>query len=89
MTKLKDLYMDDLIDKETYRRDYEMYAAMLAEIPAPVAPAVDIKAVQDVLSENIREKYEKFSPEERRTFWRGIIKKIVVDNDNHITVYFA
>ncbi len=89
MNKLKDLYLDELIDKEAYRKDYETYAAMLAEIPAPVAPAVDIKTVQDILSGDFREKYEKSSREERRTFWRGIIKKIVVDKQNNIMVYFT
>ncbi len=89
MTRLKDLYLDELIDKETYRKDYEKYAAVLAETPAPANPVVDIEAVQNMLSEDFRKKYEKFSREERRTFWRGIIKKIVVDKDNHITVFFA
>ncbi len=89
LTRLKDLYLDELIDKNTYRKDHDKYTAMLAEIPAPVAPTVDVEAVQDMLSGNFREKYEKSSREERRTFWRSIIKKIVVDNQNNIMVYFA
>jgi len=88
MTKLKDLYMDDLIDKETYRRDYEKYAAMLAEIPAPTKSSVDIKAIQDMISEGFRTTYEKLDREGRRAFWRGIIKRIVIDNQNNIMVYF-
>lgn len=88
MTRLKDLYVDELIDKETYRKDYEKYAAMLAEIPAPAAPAVDIKAVQDILSEDFRATYEKQDREGRRAFWRSIIKKIVIDKENNIMVFF-
>ncbi len=89
MNRLKDLYFDELIDKKTYRKDYEKYAAMLAEIPAPTTPNVDIKAVQDMLSEGFRATYEKSNREGRRAFWRRAIKKIVIDKENNIMVYFA
>ncbi len=78
LTRLKDLYLDELIDKETYRKDHDKYTAMLAEIPAPTTPAVDIKATQDMLSEGFRTTYEKLDREGRRAFWRRAINRFLM-----------
>jgi len=79
LSRLKDLYVDELIDKETYRKDYDLYTSQLAEIPVPTSPPVDINALRKTLSGNFRAEYEKLDREAKRAFWRGIIKKIVID----------
>ena len=35
LTKLKELYVNDLIDIEDYKRDYQIYTAALKQIPEP------------------------------------------------------
>ena len=50
LTKLKELYVNDLIDIEDYKRDYQIYTAALNQIPetAQEAPP-DFAAVRRLL----------------------------------------
>lgn len=89
LARLKDLYVNDLIDMKAYKADYDMYTAQLAETPEPATPAVDFQALQDFLHSDFKAIYIGLDREKRRTLWRSIIKQIRVDAQNHITVSFA
>ncbi len=82
LTRLADLYVDGLIDKEVYRADYEKLqgqiskAARLADNP-PEVPA----ALMEIANEKgFRNTYESLSRENRRTFWHSIISHIDFDD---------
>lgn len=86
LTKLKDLYVNDLIDIEDYKRDYQIYTAALNQIPetAQEAPP-DFAAVRRLLDVDFKTIYEKLTREEKRTLWRSVIREIRIDNDQNIT----
>ena len=74
MAKLKDLYLNDLIEKPEYEKDYTALRAELDEIqkqkdskPVPI----DIEALRDVFV-----MYHSLDRTERRAFWSTIIKEI-------------
>ncbi len=89
LARLKDLYVNDMIDMESYKKDYDAYTLQLAEIPEPAKPKLNIKALQEFLDSDFKTFYESLDREERRSFWRGIVMKIHVDARNNITISFT
>lgn len=90
LDRLRDLYVDDLIDKASYKAEYDRYTAQLAEIPPePEKPKVDIQALQNFLKSNFKSTYSNLDRERRRTLWRGIIREIKVSSQKDITISFT
>ena len=84
--KLKELYVNDLIDIEEYKKDYEIYTAALNQIPeAHTDPPPDFAGVRRLLDNDFRTIYDTLTREEKRTLWRSVIKEIRIDNDQNIT----
>lgn len=84
MEKLKDLYLNDLIDRDTYERDY---TALRDEIRAANTPParppkpVDIVSIQTALSA-----YSELSRQNKKEFWCRTVGKIIITNDDHFFV---
>lgn len=87
LTKLKELYMDDLITIEEYKKDYQIYIAALQQIPdeVPEETPPDFSAVERMLQADFKSIYDSLTREEKRTLWRSVISEIRVDRDNNIT----
>lgn len=84
MEKLKDLYLNDLIDRESYERDYTKLRDDLRSIHAPeVQPPkqVDTKEIGSVL-----QAYEWLTRSEKKEFWGRVIGKISITNDDRFFV---
>lgn len=82
LNKLKDLYLDDLINKETYKKDYNSLSKILDKLknknPTPVKK--DFSKLQKTINSNFLDKYLSLSIEEKRTFWINIVDKIYLEN---------
>lgn len=89
MTKLKELYLNDLITMEEYKADYELYVSQLAEVPESAVPPVNFQALYNFLHSDFKAIYESLDREKKRTLWQGILKEIRIDPQNYITVFFA
>lgn len=91
LTRLKELYVNGLIEIEEYKKDYEIYTAALQQIQEPeIEPAPDYSAVETLLQDGFKDIYDTLTREEKRTLWRSAIKEIKVNNDNEITsIFFA
>lgn len=86
LTKLKELYVNDLIDIDEYKKDYEIYTAALQQLPAPqVETPPDFSAVECLLQSDFKSIYDTLTREEKRTLWRSVIKEIRIDKENNIT----
>lgn len=86
LSKLKELYVNDLIDLDEYKKDYEIYSAALQQIPEPVSEIPpDFSKIESLLNENFQNIYNTLTREEKRTLWRSAIKEIRIDSDNNIT----
>lgn len=85
MEKLKDLYLNDLIDRDTYEQDYTALRDELRSATSPperLPPPVDTKAISDAL-----QLYHELSKQHKKEFWSRIIGKIVITNDDDFFVY--
>lgn len=83
MTKLKDLYIDDLIDKEEYRKDYEKYKTELDKLKVLSAqePTVkDYSHLSKILNSNYKTIYNKLNTVNKKKFWLSFIDKIYIEN---------
>ena len=76
MEKLKDLYLNDLIDRDVYEQDYTVLKAELAKAmryqEQPKKP-VDVKKITNLLAT-----YPKLSRAGQKEFWGRILKRIVI-----------
>ena len=78
MDKLKDLYLDDLISKEIYERDYrnledELYA------PENTTKLVDIDSLQEVVK-----MYRGLTKASQKAIWGRVLKRIEIDHNGDI-----
>lgn len=91
LAKLKDLYINDLITIEDYKKDYDDLNKQLADLTAEVeeeALPIDIEAIKNLLSKSTEELYQTLTAENRRKFWRGFIDHIVVHDRDNMEIYF-
>lgn len=84
MEKLKDLYLNDLIEKEQFDREYIPLRDQLRELytpePKPIKP-VDTKSIEDVI-----QIYDMLTRKEKKEFWGRVIGTITITNDEHFFV---
>ena len=84
MEKLKDLYLNDLIDRATYERDYTALRGQLLEATKPEErppKPVDILAVKTALSA-----YDTLSRMGKKEFWCRIVGEVTITNDDRFFV---
>lgn len=84
--RLKDLYVNDLITLDTYKKDHEEYtqkvAALLEESKNEKAP--DFEKIEKLISGDWQSVYFSLSTEKKQEFWRILIKQIRIYHDRHI-----
>lgn len=81
LSRLKDLYVDGLIDKDTYKRDYSPLMVQLEEAARQDAsrPKDMPTAVKLVMQDNnFAATYEKLDRQHRRELWQSIISRIEI-----------
>lgn len=89
MKRLKELYVNELIEIEDYRIEYEGYKKELDAITAAAEPPKkDLSFVRNFLKCDINSIYESLTPQERRALWGSIIDKIIIDNEKKIEIIF-
>ena len=84
LKKLKDLYLNDLIDLSEYRKDYESYQAELKKLDSVKRPEMNTRRLQRLLNEDFVSAYETLDREHKRAFWRSIIKEIYINDKREI-----
>lgn len=84
--RLKDLYVNGLIDMDAYRQDYDSLTAQLqaAEAQAP-DPQPNVVHLEAILRSDPLRRYESRTPEERQALWHSVIREIQVDAHNNVT----
>ena len=80
--RLKVLFVNEEISLEEYRVDKATLLKQIAEL-APVTRPEPPEAILALQGLNISDIYETLTREERRAFWRGIIREIRFDTDRH------
>ncbi|RGZ00184.1 recombinase family protein [Clostridium sp. AM58-1XD] len=78
LDRLKDLYLNEIISLDEYKRDRAQYLAALEELPDFQEPPADLTKIQSLLHCDFEQVYTSFTNPEKRRFWRSIIKEIHV-----------
>lgn len=84
--RLKDLYINELITLDEYRADKER---MQAEIESLTPVTVDVEKYDRILELDLETTYQTFTPEQKRYFWRAIIREIRFDKQRNIQIFFT
>lgn len=83
--RLKELYIDGIIEKEQFLSDREKLLSQIQE----EQPNKDLSAVREiVLSGDFRENYNTLNREDKRALWRSLIDHVVVDDKGNYSIYF-
>lgn len=90
LDRLKTLYIDGLIDLDTYKADRAAFMAQLEDLRSKTAQShtEDVEGLKQLLKPDVWDMYEGFTAEEKRRFWRGILDKITFDHDRNFSIYF-
>lgn len=90
ITRLKELYVNELIDIGEYRDDVSDYRARIDELNKKIRSCEcdDKTALKKLVGMNLDEWYWTLTEEERRTLWRGVIDRIWYGIDKKIVVEF-
>lgn len=82
LEKLRDLYLDDMINKAQYKEEFERLNAILNQsTETEDEPETNIEAIKEFLSLDIDKIYITLSPVERRRLWLSVIKEIKVTRE--------
>ncbi|MBD5119470.1 MAG: recombinase family protein [Clostridiales bacterium] len=86
LSRLKELYLNDLIGLEEYKADRAAFEARLNELVEKDKPfeKPDFTVLEAALSEDWRSMYSDMGKEEKRAFWRIVLREIRVYPDRHI-----
>lgn len=85
ISRLKDLYIDGILNKNEFDTKYALLQEELKEIQQEMVPKKNkLLELHDV---NIKELYSKLSQENKRAFWRKYIDRIYYDGHRFKVVY--
>lgn len=82
--RLKELYINDLISLDEYKADRERYEQEITALSAPYSPKKNV--LKGFIGKDVETLYKGFTAEEKRLFWRSIVKNIRMDRERNITV---
>ena len=78
LDRLKELFLNELVTLDEYKLDREALEAQLEQIPDIEEPKKNLIELKHLLDNDFNILYKDFSNEEKRLFWRSIIKEILV-----------
>ena len=80
--KLKDLYLDDLIDKDTYKKDYLKYEQQLKDLKniSVIEENRNFTNIEKILNSDYITLYNNLSKANKKKFLLTFIEKIYVEN---------
>lgn len=76
LDRLKELYLNELITMDEYKIDRSALESQLSNMPDIEKPRQNLIELKNLLNENFELLYRNFSNEEKRVFWRSILKEI-------------
>ena len=91
LEKLKDLYLDSLIDKTSYKAEYTRLNGIISDLEKELNENmnIDMENVDKVLEMDFETVYHTLEPHEKRYLWQSIIDYIEIGtNRNDITIHF-
>lgn len=86
LQKLNDLYVNDFIDMDKYKQEYELLKSQIVD--EPEEQKKDLTALKEFLNSDFKEIYKTLDIEGKRALWRTIVKEIRIRNKEIVSVVF-
>lgn len=86
LSRTKELYIDGDITKEDYAARSASIRAQLNALPSDDPQNLD--TLQAILDSDWRAMYESLDFQRKKVFWRSILKEVVIDQSNTLTIHF-
>lgn len=86
--KLKELYVNDAITLDEFKKDKARYMDQVAALPDIAAPEKDLTGLREFLKMDITAIYETMTATEKRYLWRSVIKEIRVNASLEYEIVF-
>lgn len=86
LSRLKDLYVNDLIDLDDYKKDYATYNERIEKLKSIKEETFDIEDYEKLLKtfdKSFWKYYKKMSEKEKWMLWNSVIKAIYIDKDRN------
>lgn len=82
LSRLEDVYLDGMMDKEKYVRTYKEISAEISELSSLIDHTLTAPhALQEVVDDkDFRNTYELLTQENKQQFWKSIIESITFDD---------
>lgn len=84
LSKLQELYLNDLIDMNSYKAEYDGLQKQITELSAK--PLQDVSKLQELLDMKWMDFYSKFNIPSKRAFWQTYISKICIDVQKNVSL---
>jgi len=88
ITKLKELFINDLISMDEFKIDRTKFEEQIAAIQIPQIQPRDISPIRELLSQDIELIYNAMTVYEKQFFWRSFINVITINKDHRIEMNF-
>lgn len=90
MSRLKELYVNELINLDEYKHDMTDYKAQIEDFRSRLEKyeGTDKTALKNLLNTNLADWYWTLTEDEKRTLWRSVIDKIWYGSDKKLRVDF-
>ena len=83
LERLNDVYIDGNITKEQYRQRTKALKDKIAELNRSDHGSLQLSKLKNLLTSDFERDYNLLDREHKRSFWRQLIKQIVVDFDGY------
>lgn len=87
LDRLKDLYIDGLIDKDQYLADRERITEPMRR-GEPEPPRVDFGRLRKIIGPDFEARYGALSSSDKQALWRSLLDRIEVSPDRSIRFFF-
>ena len=90
ISRLKELYLNELITMDDYKHDLAAYKADIDGFKEEMKKykGTDKSALKAIVGRNLADWYWTLTEDERRVIWRSVIDQIYFENDKNIKVVF-
>lgn len=89
LERLKELYVNELIDLEVYKTDFEVYKSQLESLEVDkVETRVNFEELEAVLDGDFIGMYHSLDKEDKQSLWLSLLESIVVKEDREVLIFF-
>ena len=80
LKKLNDLYVNDFINMDQYKKEYDFLQSQIVDDSEPEDLKTVYEEVKKFLEGDLRDVYHTLTPQEKQAIWRKMFTKIIVLN---------